>query len=62
VPFLLVTPSTGDSVIKSLAITLRVKSAGTRDGGKPVLVSTTVTGRNTIFGRGGLECDNVPAA
>ena len=61
-PFVLVTPSTGDSVIKSLAITLRVKSAGTRDEGKPVLVSTTVTGRNTIFGRGGLECDNVPAA
>ncbi len=61
-PFVLVTPSTGDSVIKSLAITLRVKAAGTRAEGKPVLVSTTVTGRNTIFGRGGLECDNVPAA
>jgi prepilin-type N-terminal cleavage/methylation domain-containing protein len=61
-PFVLVTPSTGDSVIKSLAITLRVKSTGTREEGKAVLVSTTVTGRNTIFGRGGLECDNVPAA
>jgi prepilin-type N-terminal cleavage/methylation domain-containing protein len=61
-PFALVTPSTGDSVIKSLAITLRVKSTGTREGGKPVLVSTIVTGRNTIFGRGGLECANVPAA
>lgn len=61
-PFVLVTPSTGDSVIKSLAITLRVKSAGTREEGKPVLVSTTVTGRNTIFGRGGLECGNVPPA
>jgi prepilin-type N-terminal cleavage/methylation domain-containing protein len=61
-PFALVTPSTGDSVIKSLAITLRVKASGTRDEGKPVLVSTIVTGRNTIFGRGGLECTNVPAA
>jgi prepilin-type N-terminal cleavage/methylation domain-containing protein len=61
-PFVLVTPSTGNSVIKSLAITLRVKATGTRDEGKPVLVSTTVTGRNTIFGHGGLECDNVPAA
>lgn len=61
-PFVLVTPSTGDSVIKSLAITLRVKSAGTSEEGKPMLVSTIVTGRNTIFGHGGLECDNVPAA
>ncbi len=61
-PFVLVTPMVGDSIVKSLAITLRVKAAGTRDEGKPVLVSTIVTGRNTIFGHGGLECDNVPAA
>ncbi len=59
-PFAMNSLSGGGSGIKSLQITLRVKADGTDARGKASLVTTTVTGRNTIFGSGGLECSNVP--
>jgi len=59
-PFSMDDASGTDSVMKSLKITLRVRTEGTDDMGKAALITTTVTGRNTIFGSGGLECAHVP--
>jgi len=46
---------------QSIRITLRMGDPGAESNAKPQVLTTTVTGRNTVFGYSPLTCSTVPA-
>ena len=59
-PFWINTGGAGTTEAQFISITLRLKDPAESDG-KPTTISTTVTGRNTVFGYPTTTCSDVPA-
>lgn len=50
----------GTTAAQSVSITLRLKDPSERPDAKPTTISSTVTGRNTVFGYPNTSCSKVP--
>ncbi|BDZ60958.1 hypothetical protein Lsed01_00273 [Demequina sediminis] len=60
-PFWVDTPNTGTSDAKNVRITLRMGDPQARSDAKSQVLTSVVTGRNTIFGYSSTFCSAVPA-
>lgn len=61
-PFWVNPEASGNTEAQSVSITLRLKDPGEHNDSKPTSISTTVTGRNTVFSVPSTACSPVPPA
>lgn len=59
-PFWVNTVASGNTEAHSVTITLRIKDPGERDSAEPTALTTTVTGRNTVYSGATVSCSDVP--
>lgn len=60
-PFWLDTTMNPKTKAQNVRITLRMLDPQTREGAKPTVITTVVTGRNTVFGYSETACSPVPS-
>ncbi len=59
-PFWVNSEASGNTEAQYVSITLRLKDPGEKNDSKPTSISTTITGRNTVFSVPSTACSPVP--